>query len=140
VTPSTAPTVTYITLSTLAAMLELLSSTEGKNVKKLKLTIRCPTIDYPTNASAARGNDAVSTKYLLHHPSSRRLILLIKNYTPDVLCILNPSTQVSNASTFTKLSEHLHLLSSITWKKGINVHKLSQASVNDQHNLRMSAK
>ena len=112
--------------STLDATLEQSSSTEAKNIRKLKLTVQHPIIDYPTTMSTTRGNDTISAQYLLHQLSSRRPILLFKNCTSDVFCTLKRSTQVFNAPISAKLSEHLYLLPTMTWKKRINVHGLPQ--------------
>ena len=100
-------------------MLKQSSSTEAKNIKKLKLTVQHPIIDYPTFTSTALRNDATTAQYLLQQPSSRRPNLLIKNSTPDVFCIPKQSTQVFNASIFGKLLEHLHLLPTMISKREI---------------------
>ena len=95
-------------------------------MKKSKLTVQHPTIDYLTTMSTTRENDVATEQYLLlNRQNSRRSIPLIKNSIQDVFCTPKGSTRVSNASSFAKHSEHLHLLPTRTTKKRINISKSS---------------
>jgi len=60
---------------------------------------------------------------LLNQQNSRILIPLIKNSIQDVFCTTKGSTQISNASSFAKRSEHLHLLPTRTTRKRANMSK-----------------
>ena len=102
-TPLTIPTATYTTSSTSSVMHAQLSSIEGRNVKKMKLTVQHPTIDYPTTVSATCANGATTVQSSLHHPSNRRVILSTADYMHNDFCILKQSTRVSSASTSAKL-------------------------------------
>ena len=63
------------------------SSIKEKIMKKSKLTARHLTIDYPTTTGTTRGSDAATKQYLLlNRPSSRRLILLTRNFIQNVFC------------------------------------------------------
>ena len=56
-------------------------------MKKSKLTARHLTIYYPTTTGTTRGSDAATKQYLLlNRPSSRRLILLTRNFIQNVFC------------------------------------------------------
>ena len=80
-------------------------------MKKSKLTAQHLIIVYPTTTGTTRGSDAATKQYLLlNRPSSRRLILLTRNFIQNVFCTPKESTRVSNASSFAKHSELLHLL------------------------------
>jgi len=91
-TPLTIPTATYTTSSTSSVMHAQLSSIEGRNVRKLKLTIQHPIIDYPTIASAAHVNDATTVQFSLDHLSNRKATPFIKDSMSDVSCIPKQST------------------------------------------------
>jgi hypothetical protein len=102
------------------------SSTKEKIRKKSKLTAQHPTINYLRTTSTTREKNTVTEQYLLlNRPSSRRSIPLIKNIIQDVFCTPKGSTRVSNASSFAKHSEHLHLLPTKTTRKRANMSKIS---------------
>ena len=122
----TIPTATYTISSILVAMQKQSSSTKEKIMKKSKLTARHLIIDYLTTTSTTRENDVATEQYLLlNRQNSRRSIPLIKNSIQDVFCTPKGSTRVSNASSFAKHSEHLHLLPTRTTRKRINMRKAS---------------
>ena len=122
-TPLTTPIVTYTMLSTLVATRKQSSSTTVKIMKKSKTTARHPTSKYLTITGTIRESGAATRQHLLpNRPNNRRLILLIRNFTQDVSYTLKKSTRVSNASSFAKHSEHLHLLPTKT--RRINMSKI----------------
>ena len=102
------------------------SNSDLHNVINIGRNAKTVIIDYLITTSTTQENDAMPAQYLLRNQqSSRRSIPLTKNFTQDVFYTPKQSTRVSNASSFTKHSEHLHLLPTRTPKKRINVNKAS---------------
>ena len=114
-TPLTTPTLISATSSTSAEALIPSSSLEGRNVKKQKLTVQPPTIDYPTIASGACTNAAISIPHLRLRRNNQVTMqsqlknILFASYTPNVSYTPRQSTRASNASHCAKPWEH-HLL------------------------------
>src|SRR6185312_2781028 len=109
-------------LLTLVATQKLSSSIMVKIMKKSKPTARHPTSKYLTIMGTTRESSAATRQHLLPNQSIRRLILLTRNFTQNASCTPKESTRVSNASSFAKHSEHLHLLLT---KTRINTSKIS---------------
>ena len=138
VTPSTILTVTSVTSSISCVVHAQLSSIEGRNVKKMKLTVQHPTIDYPTTVSATRVNDIMTAQYFLHRPSNRRAILSAADSTHNVFCSTMYFTSQSKALEFPmhRPPQSFRSTSASCWrrhemKRGTNVPKFSPASIND---------
>ena len=106
-------------------MLKQSSSTTVKIMKKSKPTARHPISKYLTTTGTTRESGAATRQHLLSNQSSRRLILLTRKFTQNASCTPKESTRVSNASSFAKHSEHLHLLPTKTTRKRANMSKIS---------------
>ena len=123
-TPLTFPTVTYTMLSTLVATRKQSSSTKGKITKKSKLTARHLIIGYPISTGTTPESGAATKQHLLRNQNSRRLTLLTRKFIQNAFYTPKESTQISNASSFTKHSEHPHFLPTKTTKKRANTSKI----------------
>ena len=109
VIPLTTPTATYTMLSTLVATRKQSSSTKGKIMWKLKLTVRCLIIGYLITTGTTGKNGAATRQHPLLNQSSRRLILLTRKFIQNASCtrrkalkfpMHHPSQSTRSTSTF----------------------------------------